>query len=117
MVAGRRFGAVSALTILVLFCQNVAHAQSQSPAPGDKAIVQTISNALIKAGIDPRTTSVQVIATADHAVYLTGLISDRAKVKLAGDVAAKSAPSRRVVNNIRSSFFDDPNHVRGDKTK
>jgi hypothetical protein len=60
---------------------------------------------------------VQVIATADHAVYLTGLISDRAKVKLAGDVAAKSAPSWRVVNNIRSSFFDDPNHVRGDKTK
>jgi hypothetical protein len=30
---------------------------------------------------------------------------------------ARTAPSYRVVNNIRSSFFDDPNHVTGDKTK
>ena len=31
--------------------------------------------------------------------------------------ASCAAPSWRVVNNIRSSFFDDSNHVRGDKTK
>lgn len=117
MVAGRRFAAVFALTVLILFCRSAAQAQTQSPAPGDKAVAQTISDALIKAGIDPRTTSVQVVTTVDHVVHLTGLISDRAKAKLAGDVAAKAAPSWRVVNNIRSSFFDDPNHVRGDKTK
>jgi hypothetical protein len=80
-------------------------------------VAQIVSNALVQAGIDPRTTSVRVVTTADHAVYLTGLISDRAKIKLAGDVAAKSAPSWHVVNNIHASFFDDPSHVRADKTK
>ena len=85
--------------------------------PADRAVAQMISNALVKAGIDPRTTSVQVITTSDHAVYLTGLIGDQNRIKLAGETAAKAAPSWRVVNNIRSSFFDDPNHVRGDKTK
>jgi hypothetical protein len=28
-----------------------------------------------------------------------------------------ASPGRRVVNNIRGSFFDDPNHVSADKTK
>jgi osmotically-inducible protein OsmY len=109
--------AIASPAILISALLFPALAQTQSEASGDKAAAQTISNALVQAGIDPRTTSVRVITTADHAVYLTGLISDRTKVKLAGDVAAKSAPSWRVVNNIRSSFFDDPNHVRGDKTK
>ncbi|MEO7054924.1 MAG: hypothetical protein ABI191_08100 [Rhizomicrobium sp.] len=103
--------------LAALLCLDTAQAQTQSSAPSDKSMAQAVSRALAGAGIDPRTTSVQVITTADHAIYLTGLISDRAKVKLAGDVAAKAAPSWRVVNNIRSSFFDDPNHVRGDKTK
>ena len=104
---------ISTLVFLTL----AARAQTQSPAPADKAVAQMISNALMKAGIDPRTTSVQVITTSDHAVYLTGLIGDQNRIKLAGETAAKAAPSWRVVNNIRSSFFDDPNHVRGGKTK
>jgi hypothetical protein len=108
--------ALAVISILI-FPAAAAQAQQQSDAPADRAMAQTISSALIKAGIDPRTTSVQVITTSDHAVYLTGLISDRNRIKLAGDTAAKAAPSWRVVNNIRASFFDDPNHVRGDKTK
>jgi osmotically-inducible protein OsmY len=99
------------------FSMAAAQAQQQSGLPADKAVAQTISAALAKAGIDPRTTSVQVITTADHVVYLTGLISDPDRIKLAGTVAAKTAPSWRVINNIRGSFFGDPNHVRGDKTK
>lgn len=94
-----------------------AQAQVQSNTPADKDVAQKVSAALVRAGIDPRTTSVQVIATSDHAVYLKGLISDTKLIKLAGEVAAKTAPSWRVINNIRSSFFDDPNHVRADKTK
>ena len=92
-------------------------AQQQSSALADRAVQQNIANALVKAGIDPRVTSVQVTVTADHTVYLKGLISNPDTIKLAGAVAAKIAPSYRVVNNIRSSFFDDPNHVTGDKTK
>jgi hypothetical protein len=111
--------AIKALIVIsaLAFQPVAAQAQQQSGAPADRAMAQTISSALIKAGIDPRTTSVQVITTSDHAVYLTGLISDPDRIKLAGTVAAKAAPSWRVVNNIRGSFFDDPNHVRGDKTK
>lgn len=111
--ASKTFAAILAMTFLA----TGAVAQTQSSAPADRAIAQRIANALAKAGIDPRTTSVQVKTTSDHAVYLTGLISDRAEIKLAGDVAAKAAPSWRVVNNIHSSFFDDPNHVTGGKTK
>lgn len=92
-------------------------AQEQSNSPADKAAARNISRALIAAGIDPRMTSVHVITTSDHVVYLTGLIADQNKIKLAGDAAAKAAPSYRIANNIRASFFDDPNHVRGDKTK
>jgi osmotically-inducible protein OsmY len=108
--------AAAVLSILV-FLVAAAQAQTQSSAPADKAVEQSVSNALAKGGIDPRTTSVQIVTTSDHAVYLTGLISDRNRIKLAGDLAAKAAPSWRIVNNIRASFFDDPNHVRGDKTK
>ena len=82
-----------------------------------KEISQKISKALAEAGIDSRTTSVKVVTTSDHSVYLTGLISDKDKIKLAGDVAAKTAPTFRIFNQIHSSFFDDPNHVTGDKTK
>lgn len=92
-------------------------AAEQSRAPADQAVQQNISRALVQAGIDPRRTSVQVITTSDHVIYLSGLISDRDTIKLAGSVAAKTAPSWRVVNNIRASFFDDPNHVNADKTK
>lgn len=92
-------------------------AQTQSSAPADQALAQKISRALAAAGIDSRTTSVRVITTSDHVVYLTGLISNKDTIKLAGDVAGKTAPSFRVVNQIHSSFFDDPNHVTGDKTK
>jgi osmotically-inducible protein OsmY len=94
-----------------------AQAQQQSTAPADKAVSQKISQALIQAGIDPRITSVQVITTSDHVVYLNGLISDKNTIQLAGTVAAKTAPGYRVVNNIKSSFFDDQNHVTGGQAK
>jgi osmotically-inducible protein OsmY len=112
-------GVTKALIVIstLAFPSIAAQAQQQSGAPADRTMAQTISSALLKAGIDPRTTSVQVITTTDHVVYLTGLISDPDRIKLAGTVAAKAAPSWRVINNIRGSFFDDPNHVRGDKTK
>lgn len=107
----------AAVFSILFFLVAAAQAQTQSPAPADKAMAQSVSNALVKGGIDPRTTSVQIVTTSDHAVYLTGLISDPNRIKLAGDLAAKAAPSWRVVNNIRASFFDDPAHVRGNKTK
>jgi osmotically-inducible protein OsmY len=89
----------------------------QSDAPGDRSVRQQIKKALLDAGIDPRTTSVQVITTSDHIVYLKGLISDKDEIALAGKVAAQTAPNYKIVNKINSSFFDDPNHVTGDKTK
>ncbi len=92
-------------------------AQTQSGSPADLEISQKISKALAEAGIDSRTTSVKVITTSDHSVYLTGLISNRDTIRLAGDVAAKTAPAFRIVNQIHSSFFDDPNHISSDKTK
>jgi osmotically-inducible protein OsmY len=92
-------------------------AAEQSRLPADQAIQQEVSRALVKAGIDPRLTSVQVVTTSDHVIYLSGLISNRDTIKLAGSVAAKTAPSWRVVNTIRANFFDDPNHVNADKTK
>jgi hypothetical protein len=94
-----------------------AQAAEQSRLPADQAVKQNVSRALVDAGIDPRVTSVQVVTTSDHVIYLNGLISDRDKIKLAGAVAAKTAPSWRVVNTIRASFFDSPNHVNADKTK
>ncbi len=101
---------------LLLSLTNVQAAE-QSRLPADQAVQQNISRALIDAGIDPRRTSVQVITTSDHVIYLSGLISNRDTIKLAGTVAAKTAPSWRVVNNLRANFFDDPNHVNADKTK
>jgi len=95
----------------------IAQAQVQSNAPADRSVAQRVSEAIAKAGIDPRTTSVRVTVTADHTIYITGLISDPQAIKRATSAAAGAAPSYRVVNNIRSSFFDDPNHVAGDKTK
>jgi hypothetical protein len=92
-------------------------AAEQSRLPADQAVQQDVSRALAKAGIDSRLTSVQVVTTSDHVIYLSGLISNRDTIKSAGVVAAKTAPSWRVVNNIRASFFDDPNHVNADKTK
>lgn len=111
--------ALQAFVVIVILAvpASWAEAQMQSPAAADRAIAQNISNALIKAGIDPRITSVQVITTSDHTVYLKGLISDQNQIKLAASVAAKTAPSWRIVNNINSSFFDDPNHVTGGITK
>jgi hypothetical protein len=92
-------------------------AAEQSRLPADQAVQQNVSRALVKAGIDPRLTSVKVVTTSDHVIYLSGLISDRNTIKLAGVVAARTAPSWRVVNTIHASFFDDPNHVDADKTK
>ncbi len=94
-----------------------ARAAEQSRLPADQAVQQNVSRALIQAGIDPRRTSVQVVTTSDHVIYLSGLISDRDTIKLAGSVAARAAPSWRVTNTIRASFFDDPKHVNADKTK
>jgi hypothetical protein len=105
----------SGLTLLMSLTG--VRAAEQSRLPADQAVQQDVSRALIQVGIDPRRTSVQVVTTADHAIYLSGLISDRDTIKLAGAAAAKAAPSWRVVNNIRSSFFADPNHVTADKTK
>ena len=101
---------------LTLFASSM-RAQTQSSSPADQKVSQKILQALAAAGIDSRTTSVKVITTSEHVVYLTGLISNQDTIKLAGDVAAKTAPSFRIVNQIQSSFFDDPNHVTGDKTK
>ena len=101
---------------LLLTVANVRAAE-QSRAPSDQVVEQNTSRAFALAGIDPRRTSVQVITTSDHAIYLSGLISDRNTIKLAGSVAAKTAPSWRIVDNIRASFFEDPNHVNADKTK
>jgi osmotically-inducible protein OsmY len=100
---------ICCLIVLALAAPSRVFAQIQSNAPADRATTQDISKALIKAGIDPRTTSVQVKTTSNHVVYLSGLISDPQTIKLAGDVAVRMAPGYRVVNNIRSSFFDDPN--------
>ena len=108
---------LSPVLVVLLAGLSPALAQQQSPAPVDRALQQTIAKDLVKAGIDPRVTSVQVLVTADHVVYLKGLISNPDTIKLAGTVAVRTAPSYRVVNNIRSSFFDDPSHVTGDKTK
>jgi hypothetical protein len=94
-----------------------ALAQGQSANAADKAATQNVSRALIAAGIDPRVTSVQVVTSSDHVVHLSGLISNVQLIKTASAAAAKAAPGYRIVNNIRSSFFDDPNHVSGDKTK
>jgi osmotically-inducible protein OsmY len=63
--------------------------------------------------VDSRTTSVRVVTTSDHTVYLTGLISDQNLIKAAGAAATQAAPSYKIVNNIKSGFFDDPNHVNG----
>ena len=105
------------LAIMMLLSSAEAEAQVQSNGPADMAVTQRVSEALVKAGIDPRTTSVHVITTADHTVYLSGLISNAQTIKLAASAAEKAAPSYRVINNIHSSFFADPNHVTGDKTK
>jgi osmotically-inducible protein OsmY len=105
----------SMMFALVFICAafSSVHAQQQSSAPADKAVSNKIANALVKAGIDPRTTSVQVVTTTGHVVYLKGLISDTNEVALAGKVAAQNAPGYKVVNQINSSFFDDPSHVNG----
>jgi|SRR5665213_2540097 len=107
--------AFAGLTLLLSLVN--ARAAEQSRVPADQAVQQNVSRALVKAGIDPRRTSVQIITTSDHVILLSGLISDRDTIKLAGSVAAITAPSWRIVNNIRASFFDDPNHVNANKTK
>jgi osmotically-inducible protein OsmY len=106
--------AVAALLAMMVVAGR-ADAQVQSTAPGDQAVTQKVSLALVQAGIDPRTTSVKVLTTADHTIYLSGLISNAQTVKLAETAARKAAPSYRVINNIHSSFFGDQNHVTGDK--
>jgi len=105
------------LFLIAVTSTALAQTPTQSSAPADKAMSKKISQALVKAGIDPRITSVQVITTADHVVYLKGLISDPNTIKLAGSVATKAAPNYRVVNQINSGFFDDPNHVDGGMSK
>ncbi len=104
------------LSLALTLLRPALQAQTQSSAPADQEVAHRIVTALAAASVDSRITSVKVITTSDHVVYLTGL-SDKDTIKLAGTVAAKTAPSFRVVNQIRSSFFDDPNHVTGDKTK
>jgi hypothetical protein len=104
-------------SVTLLLSGTAVQAAEQSRLLADQAVLQNVSRALVNAGIDPRRTSVQVVTTSDHVIYLSGLISDRNTINLAGAVAAKAAPSWRVVNNIRASFFEDPNHVSADKTK
>jgi hypothetical protein len=113
----RALSKVHFLSLTLLLSATAVQAAEQSRLPADLAVQQNVSRALVSAGIDPRRTSVQVVTTSDHVIYLSGLISDRNTINLAGTVAAKMAPSWRVVNNIRASFFDDPNHVSADKTK
>ena len=93
---------------------SMAQAQQRSQAPADKALSKKIFNAIVQAGLDLRTNSLRVIVTADHTVYLKGLISDANEVQLAVKVAQDNAPSGyTVVNKISGSFFDDPNHNTG----
>lgn len=106
-----------ALGLALIVLLPSVQAQTQSSAPADQELSQKIAKGLVEAGIDSRTTSVKVITTSDQVVYLTGLIGNKDMIKLAGEVAAKTAPSCRIVNQIHSNFFDDPNHVTGDKTK
>jgi osmotically-inducible protein OsmY len=108
---------MSVIGLSFAFFTSGALGQVQSSSPADKAVAQNISKALVKAGIDPRTTSVHVVTTADHVVYLTGLISNKNTIELAAQVAARTAPSYKVVNKINSSFFDDPNEVNGGMSK
>jgi osmotically-inducible protein OsmY len=105
------------IAVGLLMIPAAAIAEAQSSAAADKAATQNVSRALIQAGIDPRVTSVQVVTTPDDVVHLSGLISNAQLIKAASAAATKAAPGYRVVNNIRSSFFDDPSHVSGDKTK
>jgi hypothetical protein len=111
------FARVAGLGLSLILLQPFVQAQTQSSSPADQELSQKISKALAEAGIDGHTTSVKVITTSDHVVYLTGLISNKDTIALAGNIATKTAPSCRIVNQIHSSFFDDPNHVTGDKTK
>jgi osmotically-inducible protein OsmY len=113
----RALSKIRFLSLALLLSATAVQAAEQSQLPADLAVQQNVSRALVSAGIDPRRTSVQVVTTSDHVIYLSGLISDRNTIKLAGAVAAKVAPSWRIANNIRASFFEDPNHVSADKTK
>jgi hypothetical protein len=107
-----RAAILAGLLTCVVF--SLAHAQQRSQAPADKALSKKIFNAIVKAGVDLRTNSLRVIVTADHTVYLKGLISDANEVQLAVKVAQDNAPSGyTVVNKISGSFFDDPNHDTG----
>ena len=109
---------VTVVLLALIVCTPSVHAQiKQSSAPADKTVTSKIIKALADAGIDPRTTSVQVITTSGHIVYLKGLISDKSEIALAGKVAAQNAPGYKIENKIISSFFDDPNHVTGGQTK
>lgn len=110
-----KLGVLVFVSGIVLLAQ--ASAQTQSNAPADRTTTQNVSRALVQAGIDPRTTSVQVVTATGHIVYLSGLISSGQLIKTAGAAAAKAAPGYRIVNNIRSSFFDDPSHVSGGVSK
>ena len=101
------------LLVFTLAPAALAQTPTQSKAPADVAVSKKISQALVKAGIDPRTTSVQVITTSSHVVYLKGLISDKQQIQLATKVAEQNAPGYKVVNEINSSFFADPNHDTG----
>lgn len=113
----KRFRKALYLGLVLALLAPAIWAQTQSAVAADQAVSEKISKALAAAGIDSRTTSVKVTTTSEHEVYLTGLISNKDTIKRAGQVAAKTAPSFRIVNQLHSSFFDDPNHVTGDKTK
>jgi methionine-rich copper-binding protein CopC len=103
--------------VMLMAGLSLAHAQVQSKVPADKALAKKILNAIVKAGVDLRTASVQVVVTADHTVYLKGLISDSNEAQLAVKTAQENAPGYKVVNKINGGFFDDPNHVNGGMTK
>ena len=107
------------VTVLLLgvVISGSATAQVQSSAPADRALAQNISKTLVKAGVDPRITSVQVIVASDHTIYLKGLISDPNTIQRAVNAAQQTAPGYRVVNNIQSSFFGDATHLNGGITK
>ncbi|HUZ12233.1 MAG TPA: hypothetical protein VMU93_05230 [Caulobacteraceae bacterium] len=90
------------LALLPLFASSWAQAQTPSNAPADLAAARNVSRALVGAGIDPRVTSVQVTAATGHVIYLTGLIGDAGKVRLAGTAAARGSaqlPNRQQYPN------------------
>ena len=95
------FAAVLAMMVLI----SGAAAQVQSNSPADRAVAQNVSQALIKAGIDPRTTSVRVITTAEHVIYLSGLIFPIENIPIGLRWISSIVQARYFIVVVRDAFL------------